>query len=116
MPLLRGDREVQFDRACTVGPADQRYFSTPAWSLRISPSQHPTESQSGRAAETEREVSRAELFAKPDDWFEINEVSNRCPGIVEKMRSELHNFEAACTADSPASLAPLAEELLFGVN
>lgn len=27
----------------------------------------------------------AQLFAKPDDRFEVNDVSSRCPDVVEKM-------------------------------
>ncbi len=32
---------------------------------------------------------KTELFAKPDDRWDINDVSDRCPGIVEKMKKLL---------------------------
>ena len=60
--------------------------------------------------------SHAELFVKPDDWFEVNEVSDRCGEVVEQLRAAFDEFAAACRADEPVVLAPLREELVLGLD
>jgi hypothetical protein len=45
------------------------------------------------------------LFAKPDDWFDLCDVANRCPTVVEDLRPLA---EAAATGDRlQAWTAPL---------
>ena len=111
LPLIRGEQCHGFDRACVVSP-NQHVFITPAWSLRntnensIDTQNSPTSSTIALATQP------VELFVKPDDWFEVNEVSNRCPDIVEKMQTEMSRFISACGADPTAMLATLPDELL----
>ena len=33
----------------------------------------------------------ARLFVKPDDFFELSDVANRCPGIAEEMQAALQS-------------------------
>jgi hypothetical protein len=75
---------------------DQRAIRTPAWFLRESliDARH-----------------QHELFAKPDDRFEVNEVSSRCGQEVELLVDLLHRYEPAMRSDSLASLAPIPELL-----
>ena len=48
-----------------------------------------------------------QLYAKPDDLWESNNVSRRCPTIVE----QLSDWLTRCTENSIASEALLPEEL-----
>jgi arylsulfatase A-like enzyme len=81
--------------ACAIGPG-QRAIRTPAWFLRES------------LIEGER---RHELFAKPDDRWEANEVSSRCGDVVELLAAQLDACEQAARAGELAPAAPLAEIL-----
>lgn len=53
----------------------------------------------------------AELFTKPDDRWEVNEVANRCPEIVEKMRTAFEQFRAAAETNRRSDLPVITEEL-----
>jgi arylsulfatase A-like enzyme len=81
--------------AAIVGP-NQRAIRTPAWYLR--------ESQS--AAGPERE-----LYAKPDDRWEANEVASRCGDVVERLAAQLDAVEQALRQGTAASLPPLPADL-----
>jgi arylsulfatase A-like enzyme len=81
--------------ACASGPG-QRAIRTPAWLLRESADPNAT---------------RRELFAKPDDRWDSNEVSSRCGDIAELLAAELQRFEAAATGGRLADLAPPPEIL-----
>jgi arylsulfatase A-like enzyme len=91
-----------FDRACVTAP-NQRAIITPAWSLRVSENANQS-------------PQYVELFAKPDDWFEVNEVLNRCPEIAAGLQSLLAEFGAACRDDDAAELSKLPEQLIFGMD
>ena len=52
-----------------------------------------------------------ELFAKPDDRWEVNEVASRCGDVVEQLAAAADQFEQAAAAGTLATLPPLAEIL-----
>ncbi|MCX7416548.1 MAG: hypothetical protein NTY25_08660 [Planctomycetia bacterium] len=55
----------------------------------------------------------ARLFAKPDDFFELSDVANRCPGITEEMQAAL---ESAWQGDlERAWQTPLSPEVIGGL-
>jgi arylsulfatase A-like enzyme len=81
--------------AYAVGP-QQRAIRTPAWFLR--------ESIVGGQVQHE-------LFAKPDDRWEANEVSSRGGDVAELLAAELDRFQAAAAANTPSESPPLAELL-----
>ena len=65
----------------------QMAISTPAWFLRVS--------VAGDEHKKHEFVSdhqhfgnrfRLELFAKPDDYFEVNDVSNRCLDVIDEFQ------------------------------
>jgi hypothetical protein len=91
---LRGEIDESPNVACTMGRG-QRAIRTPAWFMRES---------------TEGEVLR-ELFAKPDDRWEANEVSSRCGEVVGLLAAELDRFATAAGAGRLAESPPLAEIL-----
>jgi arylsulfatase A-like enzyme len=76
----------------------QLALRTPAWFL------HQTMDQ------------KAELYVKPDDRWEINDVANRCPDIVEQMTEQLQlcqeRFQGGCQDPWP----PLPELLAVGLE
>lgn len=100
LPLVRGDQQWLRDHACIFGPHGERGLRTPAWYLR-----RPV-----RAAESE--APRAELYAKPDDRWEVNDVADRCPAETEALEQALSAFESAAKSGSLEQLAPLDEYLV----
>ena len=74
VPVIRGDQEAIRDHLCLVSEAD-RAIRTPAWMLR-QPAQGPSE-----------------LYAKPSDRWEVNEVSRLCGEVVEGLQQALQEAE-----------------------
>lgn len=52
-----------------------------------------------------------QLYAKPDDRYEVNDVAGRCQSVVEALQAELTQTAAALASGSEASLPSIAEEL-----
>ncbi len=74
----------------------QRALRVPAWFLR----------QDGDAP--------PELYVKPDDRWEFNEIANRCTSVVEELSQAIAQFEAAAQADNREQLPQLSDTLLQG--
>jgi arylsulfatase A-like enzyme len=101
LPLVRGERETLRDHACIISAGGERGIRTPGWYLR---------SPVNRAEAVE--PAGVELFAKPDDRWEVNDVADRCAETAEALQSALDRFEAAAQTDSLDQLAPLDESLV----
>jgi arylsulfatase A-like enzyme len=86
-------------RAVSAG-TQQRSIRTAAWFMR----------ESANAAGNSEHVRR-ELYAKPDDRWEANEVSSRCGEVVELLAAELDRFSAAAASGQLSESPPLAELL-----
>jgi arylsulfatase A-like enzyme len=71
---------------------------TPAWLLHS----HPD--------------GRQELYVRPDDRWEANEVSTRCQEIVEELERVAAELRAAAQSSQPSLLAQLSSRLLEGVE
>ncbi|HXT57633.1 MAG TPA: hypothetical protein VN699_03315, partial [Pirellulales bacterium] len=56
--------------------------------------------------------ARGQLYAKPDDRWEVNDVADRCAETAEALERALAAFEAAAEADALDQLAPLDESLV----
>jgi hypothetical protein len=69
--------------------AGQRAIRTPAWFLRESLADEQT---------------TRELFAKPDDRFEVNEVASRCSDAMEQLLTQLDAAERQAAADERLTL------------
>ncbi len=95
LPLLQGNSAMFRDRLCMAGDGD-RAIRTPAWFLRTG--------------------DQPELFAKPDDRWEVNDVASLCPEVVECLQDALAQFEAALPAGRTADLPPLADVLIHGLE
>jgi len=96
MPLIEEEAPWLHDRLCLKGPDGQRAIRTPAWYFR-------------RGA-------TAELFAKPDDRWEVNNVANRCQEVAEKLDEEVERFEQHLQSGTLDDLPPLNEILLSGLE
>jgi hypothetical protein len=77
----------QFVRASTA--LGEQWIRTPAWMLR-------RPAPDGDAATG----PGAELFVKPDDRWEANEVGSRCPDIVERLSTVLASEPTGLGADA----------------
>ena len=97
LPLAVSNQLGHRDRACTQ-TNDCTAFRTPAWSLH----RHP-----GRPDE---------LFAKPDDRLEANEVSSLCPEAVEQLLAAMAEFQTAAQTNGDTQLAPLSRLLAQGLD
>jgi len=85
------------DRVCLFSPdGGQRAIRTPAWYLR------------------EPRGGAAELYAKPDDRWEANDVAVRCGPIAEGLSRALEETVAAARAGTLDRLEPLEESLVSG--
>ncbi len=80
--------------AVAVGKEGERVVRTPAWMLR----------QLGP------EVT--ELYTKPDDRWESNDVAGLCGEVVEQLRSEVASFEQCCAEEKPLPLSPRGDGLI----
>jgi arylsulfatase A-like enzyme len=96
LPIVRGEKQLLRDRLCVAGEGAQRAICTPAWYLR-------------RAVEPE-------LFVKPDDRWDVNNVAVRCQEVVECLLVAIDQFEQAVRSGSVADLPPLNEVLLLGLE
>jgi hypothetical protein len=86
---------------CATNRLGDRFLRTPAWMMRSFPANDDV------AAE-----SAAELYVKPDDRWEANEVSSRCPTVVERLLGILYDSNAGDDVARP----PLDEDLVQPAN
>ena len=96
LPLVRGDHERLRDHAGIAGVGGERALRTPAWYLRLPGA----------------ESARGELYAKPDDRWEVNDVADRCSQQADALQQALAALEKAAAADTINQLAPLEESLV----
>lgn len=100
LPIIRGESQPsEFrDRLCVFAAEGEQAIRTPAWFLRSSPL-------------ADAASPHLELFAKPDDRYEFNNVADRCPPIAAGLQEALTAFRETLAADPLARSAPLREEL-----
>ncbi len=93
--LSRVDLQGRSAQNCVVGIAQgRRMIRTPAWMMRID------------------DDDRIELFAKPDDRWELNEVASRCRSEIAQLRIVLDEFAAAVKVGDRSRLNDLPVSLL----
>ena len=96
MPLVRGQIATIRDRLVVAGRTTERAIRTPAWHLRA--------------------AAEPELFTKPDDWWEANNVAIRCREVVECLHDSLVQFEQTIRTGRVCDLPPLSDVLLRGLD
>lgn len=115
LPLVRGEIDRVRDVAITRSSSGETAIATPGWYLR-----QPAASKSPLADDPSAAVSRweegadplpCELFAKPDDFFEANEVATRCPDVVSELSRLVDFFDSSglgAAGDMPPALSEMA--------
>ena len=96
MPIVRQEIESQRDRLCVAGRHGERAIRTPAWYLRA--------------------TAEPELYAKPDDRWEVNNVSDRCREVVDSLQDEVARYEQALRSGQVTELPPLGDVLVSGLE
>jgi len=96
LSLVRQESTSLHDRLCLIDNTGVRAIRTPAWYLW--------------AAE------QPQLYVKPDDQWEVNDVAPRLPHIVEGLQAALEQFVSRLLADCPDALPPLDDQLLKGLS
>lgn len=94
LPLARDEQPRVRDRLCLTTSSGQLALRTAAW--------HAIFAESG---------DQVELYTKPDDRWEFNDVASRLPDVVSGLRTALAQFQQAAQAGQLASLPPLDESL-----
>lgn len=112
--IMAGEVETVRDRACTIGPTGERAIVTAAWSMRMAGTAGAREAAGG--AVVGGQPAGVELFAKPDDWFDSNEVGDRCREIASEMEAAFIQFEQASQTADAAELSPLPADLVTGMD
>jgi hypothetical protein len=91
-PLLQGQSQPGRDRAAT-GEGGCCSLHTPAWFWNRQPD------------------GQAQLYAKPDDRWEINQVADRCPEVAQQMETQFQQFQSAVDSGEH-NLDPLPDSLV----
>jgi hypothetical protein len=105
LSLVRDEPATYRDRAILVGEGKYRAIRTPAWYL-LRPG-----TATGDAAATHDPA--VELYAKPDDRWDVNNVADRCAEVVDLLEQVLAE---SAQSSSETSSTPLADVLLAGLD
>jgi hypothetical protein len=103
LPIARGQADAVHDRLCIAGSHAERAFRTPAWYLRA-------------GGNREIGTEAAELFAKPDDRWEVNDVATRCQDVVDNLQDALGQYELMFPDGQLSDLPPLGDVLRNGLE
>ena len=96
LPLVHEQPVAARDRLVVSGPGPERAIRTPAWYLR--------------------KAEPPELYAKPDDLWEVNDVAVRCQEVVECLLDAADQYEQAIYSGNVADLPPLSGVLVEGLE
>lgn len=102
LPLARGQLDAVRDRLLVVADGLQQAIRTPAWYMRDTAGVD--------------EAPGAELFVKPDDRYEVNDVADRCRDVVEQLREVFIGSGRVLQAGCERDLSPLEGVLVDGVE
>ena len=95
-PLLYDEMPTWRDRSGLVGCRGQRALRTPAWYLTTG--------------------STCQLFAKPDDRWEVNDVADRHADVAEGLAQVLQDYANQLPTASMDGLDPLDEVFRAGIE
>lgn len=96
LPLLEQE-EAPDQQRLAVFTDTESAVRTPSWFLR-------------------HDGSRDELFVKPDDRWEVNEIADRCATQLEQIKAVETQLRDAIGHPQPPALPPLPEELYLPPN
>jgi Sulfatase len=95
MTLIRDEKETLRDRIIVCGSKGETAIRTPGWYLR-------------------RTTDGSNLFVKPDDRWEVNDVASRCAGEVDQLGDLIDEYMDAVHKSGAAELTPLTNILRNG--
>ena len=107
--LADGECGTMLQRACTILPCESA-LRTPAWFLRA-----PRRAGENAHGPTEPDVDDDqvhELFVKPDDRWDANNVASRCPTVVRQMHEQLILFQRMAKQGRLDQMPPLPDDLI----
>jgi len=96
MPVIRGEARAVHDRLLIANGGGRPAIRTPAWLL-----------VPGETA--------PELYAKPDDYWEANNVADRCAGVVEELDQAANDW-LDVSVGKTSDLQPLPSVLEVGMR
>jgi arylsulfatase A-like enzyme len=109
--LATGQCDYLTQQACAVTPGHAA-LRTPGWFVCLPWQQHPSPAAT-TLGELEPAIPRkCQLFVKPDDRWDFNDVATLCPELAERMCQQLALFQNAAAEGTLEQLAPLPDELV----
>jgi hypothetical protein len=94
VPLAQDEVDQVRDRLGLLGRDGAWAFRTPAWYLR--------------------QGERSELFTKPDDRWEVNDVAQRCPEVLDGLHAAFAEWRERLASSELSDLTPLSQILITG--
>lgn len=94
--VVYGDATLGRDRIGLAGREGRRGLRTSAWYLKMG--------------------SVPELFAKPDDRWEVNDVADRHRDVAEELAAVLGEYQSSLSTAQLGGLSPLSEVLRSGLS
>jgi len=116
-PLIREEVETLRQRLILIGANREISFRTPAWLMRPK-DVRLTSGSDETLLDGELDETAWSLFAKPDDHWEVNDVTDRCVRIVEELIETCDETVAAINSgpDAESALPPLSDDLVEGLE
>jgi arylsulfatase A-like enzyme len=104
LPLLATVRFPWRDALLSASrSSSSRSIRTSSWSLRWD------QSNATAGSSSESVAAGGELFVRPDDRWEANDVAKLCPDVVEELTRAIHHISSCLELDQP-----LPERVLSG--
>ncbi len=97
LPLIRGEQAKVRDYACLGMDAEEFAIRTPRWHLTLPVEFDPEEPR------------RPELYRKPEDRWDQNDLAAENPDVAEHLELVLRRFADAIGRDALDDLPPLRE-------
>ncbi len=114
LPLVRGESDRT--RQCAAAVAEfERAIRTPAWFLRVTDSTSSAASATGHQDDVATPSEACTLYVKPDDRWEVNEISGLCGDIAQELLEALDRFAGAAQVPDFSQLPPLQAVLTEGL-
>ena len=111
VPLTRGVSHPAGDRALACW-GEERALRTPAWFARRPAVGNASEDPPVNHVRSEQ----MELYVKPDDRFEVNNVADRCPDVVQGILDAWRKFEQSLDSNEPLSSEEIPDILMQGLD